>query len=67
MPVFASAVAAVSASTLIGNAPGPTSRILAPIGDATCGWSWLLVRALFGRPGLRRQWGPLDTVEGAGP
>jgi AraC-like DNA-binding protein len=60
--LFAGAVAAFCARTLIGNALGATSQLLAPIGDATCGWSWLLVRALFRRPGAQRHYWPLAVV-----
>ncbi len=60
--LFAGAVAAFCASTLAGNALGATSQLLAPIGNATCGWSWLLVRALFRRPGAQRHYWPLTVV-----
>jgi AraC-like DNA-binding protein len=60
--LFAGAAAAFCFHTLFGAQLGKTSQVLAIIGDATCGWSWLLVRALFQRPAARRQWWPLAVV-----
>lgn len=60
--LFAGAVAAFCLSKLIGNALGATSQAFAIMGDATCGWSWLVVRALFRRPGAQRQLWPLMVV-----
>jgi AraC-like DNA-binding protein len=60
--LFAGAAAAFCCHTLLGGRLGATSQVLAIIGDATCGWSWLLVRALFQRPAARRPWWPLAVV-----
>lgn len=60
--LFAGAVAAFCLSKVVGSGLGATSQLLAMIGDATCGWSWLLVRALFRRPGSRREIGPPALV-----
>ena len=60
--LFAGAVAAFCIERLIGGRLGPTSDIVALAGDATCGWSWLLVRALFQRPAARRERWPLMLV-----
>lgn len=60
--LFAGAVAAYCVSKLTGNHLGAVSPMLAIIGDATCGWSWLLVRALFRRPSAQRQAWPLTFV-----
>lgn len=38
------------------------SDILAVASNATCGWSWLLARALFQRPDIRRPVWPLALV-----
>lgn len=38
------------------------SDILAVASNATCGWSWLLARALFHRPEIRRPVWPLSLV-----
>lgn len=60
--LFAGAAAAFCCHTLLGGRLSATSQVLAIIGDATCGWSWLLVRALFQRPAARRPWWPLAVV-----
>lgn len=59
--LFAGAATAFCLHTLFGSELGATSQVLAIIGDATCGWSWLLVRTLFRRP-ARGQWWPLAVV-----
>lgn len=51
--LFAGAVGAFCLAQLVGQRLGPVFGVLAIAGDATCGWSWLLVRALF-RPAPSR-------------
>ncbi len=70
--LFATAVAAFCLAQIMGHRFGAASEVVAVLGDATCGWSWLLVRALFQRPsprrGARERW-PLMlvlTLVGAG-
>ena len=60
--LFAGAAAAFCLHTLLGARLGAASQVLAIIGDATCGWSWLVVRALFRQPGPQRQLWPLVLV-----
>lgn len=60
--VFAAAVIAFCLSRLMGDRAGPTSDIVAVAGNATCGWSWLLVRALFNKPVPQRQVWPVLLV-----
>ncbi|WP_275229517.1 helix-turn-helix domain-containing protein [Novosphingobium album (ex Liu et al. 2023)] len=60
--LFAGAVAAFCLERLTGGGFGLTSDIVAVAGNATCGWSWLLVRALFQRPAARRETWPLMLV-----
>lgn len=60
--LFAGAVAAFCFGRLIGGGFGLTSDLLAIVGNATCGWSWLLVRALFRRPAAEREIWPLTLV-----
>lgn len=60
--LFAGAATAFCLHTLMGARLGAASPVLAIIGDATCGWSWLVVRALFRQPGPQRQWWPLVLV-----
>lgn len=60
--LFGGAVAAFCLHTLLGAQPGITTQLLAILGNATCGWSWLLVRALFRRPAARHQWWPPAIV-----
>lgn len=60
--LFAGAAAAFCLHTLMGTRLGAASQMLAIIGGATCGWSWLVVRALFRQPGSQRQWWPLILV-----
>lgn len=60
--LFAGAVAAFCLNKVVGSQLGAASQLLAIIGDATCGWSWLLVRALFRRPDAQRTAWPLAVV-----
>lgn len=60
--LFTGAVAAFCIERLIGARLGVASDILSIAGDATCGWSWLLVRALFRQPAARREGWPLKLV-----
>lgn len=60
--LFAGAVAAFCLERLIGGGFGLTSDVVAIAGDATCGWSWLLVRALFQRPTAQQESWPLVLV-----
>lgn len=48
--LFAAAVAAFCLAQAMGHRFGAASEVVAVLGDATCGWSWLLVRALFQPP-----------------
>ena len=63
--LFAAAVAAFCLAQAMGHRFGAASVVVAVLGDATCGWSWLLVRALFqpSRPArsVRAVW-PLMVV-----
>lgn len=63
--LFAAAVAAFCLAQAMGHRFGAASEVVAVLGDATCGWSWLLVRALFqpSRPArsVRAAW-PLMVV-----
>ena len=63
--LFATAVAAFCLAQVMGHRFGAASAVAAVLGDATCGWSWLLVRALFQSPSLagssREKW-PLMLV-----
>ncbi|MEN5169584.1 AraC family transcriptional regulator [Brevundimonas pondensis] len=70
--LFATAVAAFCLAQVMGHRFGAATEVVAVLGDATCGWSWLLVRALFQRTaprqGARERW-PLMlvlTLVGAG-
>lgn len=53
---------AVGAFCLARLADGPAADVLAIAGNTTCGWSWLLVRALFRTPTARRPVWPLALV-----
>jgi len=59
---FACAVMAFCLSRWMGQRLGLVSDLVAIAGDATCGWSWLLVRALFQPPIARRPRWPLALV-----
>ena len=60
--LFTGAVAAFCLERFMGGGFGLTSDLMAIIGNATCGWSWLLVRALFRRPAAQREAWPLMLV-----
>lgn len=60
--LFAGAVGAFCLAQLIGHRLGPVSDLAAITGDATCGWSWLLVRALFQPTRPRQPVWPLALV-----
>lgn len=60
--LFAAAVGAFCLAQVIGHRLGLASDLVAIAGDATCGWSWLLVRALFQPPDARRTPWPLALV-----
>ena len=57
--LFSVAVAAFCFERIMGGVFGLTSDLFAIVGNATCGWSWLLVRALFRRPAAQREIWPL--------
>ena len=60
--LFAAAVTAFCLERLLGDRLGLSANVLAVIGDATCGWSWLVVRALFRPPSAQRSIWPLLLV-----
>lgn len=60
--LFAGAVGAFCLAQMIGHRLGHVSDLLAIAGDATCGWSWLLVRALFQPAGSQRSAWPVILV-----
>jgi len=60
--LFAAAVSAFCLTQIIGHRFGLVSELVAIAGDATCGWSWLLVRALFQPARPRRALWPLGLV-----
>ncbi|PHY18390.1 AraC family transcriptional regulator [Caulobacter sp. BP25] len=60
--LFAAAITAFCLARLLGQRLGPASDLMAIAGDATCGWSWLLVRALFQPPRSQRAVWPLILV-----
>jgi len=60
--LFAVAVGAFGLTQIIGHRLGLVSELVGIAGDATCGWSWLLVRALFQSPSPRRAAWPLALV-----
>lgn len=60
--LFAAAMIAFCLARLLGQRLGPASELMAIAGDATCGWSWLLVRALFQPPRAQRAAWPLVLV-----
>lgn len=60
--LFAGAVVAFCLSQIIGQRLGLVSDLMAIAGDATCGWSWLLARALFRSPTPRHATWPLVLV-----
>lgn len=60
--LFAGAVGAFCLAQWMGHRLGLASDLVAIAGDATCGWSWLLVRALFQPAAPRRTTWPLGLV-----
>lgn len=62
--LFAAAVAAFCLQRLLGARLGVSEAVFGVLGDATCGWSWLLVRALFRAPQPRPTLWPLAVVLG---
>tara|TARA_R110002124_G_scaffold73280_2_gene196696 strand:- start:313 stop:1359 length:1047 start_codon:yes stop_codon:yes gene_type:complete len=60
--LFTAAVVASLLARLAGQRLGPASEMIAVAGYATCGWSWLLVRALFQPAGARQPLWPLLLV-----
>jgi AraC-like DNA-binding protein len=60
--LFAAAAAAFCLAQTAGPRLGLAAGVVAVAGDATCGWSWLLVRALFQPPRARRALWPLALV-----
>lgn len=60
--LFTAAIAAFCVAQLLGQRLGPASALVAIAGDATCGWSWLLVRALFQPPRSQPARWPLILV-----
>lgn len=60
--LFAGAVGAFCLAQLLGHRLGLVSDLVAIAGDATCGWSWLLVRALFQPARPQRAAWPLGLV-----
>ena len=60
--LFAGAVAAFCLRELIGTRLGLSADLLAIAGGATCGWSWLVIRALFQQPGSAHPLWPLALV-----
>ncbi len=62
--LFAGAALSFCLARMLGDWIGPAAELLAIAGSATCGWSWLVSRALFSAPGARRQFWPLAFVLG---
>lgn len=60
--LFTAAIMAFCLAQWLGPRLGPASALVAIAGDATCGWSWLLVRALFQPPKTQRARWPLFLV-----
>ncbi|MDO9487318.1 MAG: AraC family transcriptional regulator [Sphingomonadaceae bacterium] len=60
--LFAGAALCFCLARLLGEQLGPASAMFAVAGSATCGWSWLLARALFRAPEARRGLWPLALV-----
>lgn len=60
--LFAGAIVAFCLAQWLGPRLGPASDLVAIAGDATCGWSWLLVRALFQPRKTQRPRWPLLLV-----
>jgi AraC-like DNA-binding protein len=62
--LFAGAALSFCLGHLTANRFSLASDLFAVAGDATCGWSWLLARALFHKPETRRPLWPLGVVLG---
>lgn len=62
--LFAGAVLSFCLVRTLGDRIGLAAEPLAIAGSATCGWSWLVSRALFRAPDIRRQFWPLVLVLG---
>ncbi len=60
--LFTVSVAAFCLGRVTGDRFGLASDLVAIAGNATCGWSWLLVRALFHKPERSRPPWPLFVV-----
>lgn len=60
--LFTLAVGAFLLAQAMGPRFGAATDLVAVAGNATCGWSWLVVRALFRPSGERREWWPLALV-----
>lgn len=60
--LFVGAAVSFCLARLLGDRLGPASDIFAIAGSATCGWSWLLSRALFRVPSAQRPHWPLMLV-----
>ena len=60
--LFAGAALSFCLARLLGGQLGPAADVFAVAGSATCGWSWLLSRALFRAPEARRGLWPLALV-----
>jgi AraC-like DNA-binding protein len=60
--LFAGAVVSFCLARLIGDRLGPAVHLFVVAGSATCGWSWLVSRALFRVPQERAQMWPLALV-----
>ena len=60
--LFAAAALSFCLARLLGDRLGLASDLFTVAGSATCGWSWLLSRALFRAPAGRREFWPLGLV-----
>ncbi len=60
--LFAASVIAFCLGQAMGRHAGALFDVVAIAGDATCGWSWLLVRALFQPTASRRPLWPVALV-----
>jgi AraC-like DNA-binding protein len=60
--LFAASVSAFCLAQSVGYRFGLASDLLAIVGNATCGWSWLLVRAIFRPAGTQRVNWPVMLV-----
>lgn len=60
--LFAGAVCAFCIQAFWKDGSGLIASVFAVVGTATCGWSWLFMRALFQRPDAARQGWPVVLV-----